>query len=65
MCKRIAYRSDYYRIKTKDSSHLSMNAVYAFNMFPFGEQDKMSWHAWYYMDCVEGDHCHDSWIVLR
>ncbi len=63
MCDRIAYCSDYWRIKS--TIHLSLNAMYVFNLFLFGEQDKMSWDAWYYMDCDEGDHCKDIWGVLR
>lgn len=67
MCKRVAFKSDYWRIKDSHS-HMSFNALYVFNLFPeldvFDEdKDRMSWKSWYPMD--EEDKIRPSyWSVL-
>ena len=68
MTDRVAFKSDYWRIKDQDS-HISFNALYVFNLFPeldvFDKEDKdrMSWNAWYPMD--EEDKLRPSyWDVL-
>ncbi len=54
MTDRVAFKSDYWRIKDQDS-YISFNALYVFNLFPeldtFGkDKDRMSWKSWYPMD---------------
>lgn len=67
MTDRIAFKSNYWRIKDKHS-HISFNALYVFNLFPelnaFGkDKDRMSWESWYPMD--EEDKMRPSyWDVL-
>jgi hypothetical protein len=67
MYKRVAFKSDYWRIKDSHS-HMSFNALYVFNLFPeldvFDEdKDRMSWKSWYPMD--EEDKIRSSyWSVL-
>ena len=67
MCKRVAFKSDYWRIKD-NHSHISFNALYVFNLFPelsaFGKKDRMSWKSWYPMD--DDDKMRPPyWDVLR
>lgn len=59
MTNRLAFKSQYWKIKQASDFHIARQSFYDFDLImEFHSRDRMSWKAWIYLDCDEGDHYH-------